>query len=138
MIVFENFVKQNKVVKRTKDPALQNSLAKDADERIKSLLIPGLSPKFKFEQAYESIREAADSFLARDGFKTYSHEAAISYLHKIGLITGTELDRLDICRKKRNDSKYYGKDIDKEEAESLCVFLKVIFMRLYPEKKENK
>jgi hypothetical protein len=130
MIIFDNFVRQNKVLKRDKDLALRNSLLKDAEERIKILVITGLSPKFKFEQAYDAVRELADSFLARDGFKTYSHEAALSYLNKLGLIDDVELERLDMCRKKRNDSKYYGKDIDDEEAIYLCKFLENIFNRL--------
>ena len=130
MIVFDNFIKQNKVLKRDKDIALRNSLLKDAEERIKILLVVGLNPRFKFEQAYDAVRELADSFLARDGFKTYSHEAALSYIHKLGLVDDVELERLDTCRKKRNDSKYYGKEIDNEEAVYLYGFLEKIFIRL--------
>ncbi|MBU0460977.1 MAG: hypothetical protein KJ574_00160 [Nanoarchaeota archaeon] len=130
MIGFDDYLREGKVLRRDKDPALKNSLVKDADERILQLSIAGLKPKFRFEQAYESVRELADALLARDGFKTYSHEAALSYLRKIGILNDAEMERLDVCRRKRNDSKYYGRDTDEKECERLILFLKNIFERV--------
>ena len=130
MMSFDEFVKNNKVSVRTPDGALSLGLIKDADERIKQLSITQLNSKFRFEQAYECVRELADAFLSRDGFKTYSHEAALSYLEKLNLITSAECVRLDVCRKKRNDAKYYGKDYSQDIYDDLILFLDVIFNRL--------
>lgn len=130
MIIFDDFLAQGKVSPRTKDPSLSDGLLKDADERIQQLAIVQLHPKFRFEQAYECVRELADAFLARDGFKTYSHEAALAYLARLKLITEAELERLDTCRKKRNDSKYYGKSSSEDIYEDLILFLRDIFERL--------
>ena len=41
-------------------------------------------PKYILENAYEAMREAADSVLYVDGFKSFSHEASIIYLAKKG------------------------------------------------------
>jgi hypothetical protein len=129
-MTFDAFMKQEKVSVRTPDIALSRGLLKDADERIKQLAIVQLNSKFRFEQAYECIRELADAFLARDGYKTYSHEAALAYLEKLGLITQAELERLDVCRKKRNDSKYYGKDYPADVYDGLISFLDSVFVKL--------
>lgn len=130
MIEFKHFLKQKKVMKREKDIALSQSLQADAEERMESTRIKVLKTKFKFEQAYESIRELADSFLAKDGYKTYSHEAALAYLKEIEIINEAELERLDICRKKRNDLKYYGKNLAEKETQYLNEFLTEIFKRI--------
>lgn len=130
MLSFDEYLKQNKVLRRDKDPALKEGLSQDAKDRISQLSIAGIKAKFRFEQAYEGVRESADAFLARDGFKTYSHEAALSYLKKLDLVSDVELERLDTCRKKRNDSKYYGKSFEDAEYEELISFLKSLFKRL--------
>lgn len=130
MIEFRQFLKQNKVMKREKDPLLAKSLQSDAEERMESTHIKLLKAKFKFEQAYESVRELADAFLAKDGYKTYSHEAALAYLKEIGIVNEAELERLDLCRKKRNDLKYYGKDLAEQEVQYLNGFLTEIFKRI--------
>jgi hypothetical protein len=126
MLSFEEYLKQNKVLKREKDAALKDSLVHDSKDRISQLDIAGIKPKFRFEQAYDAVRELTDAFLARDGYKTYSHEAALSYLKKLGLVNDTQLERLDTCRKKRHDSKYYGKSFEDAEYEDLTAFLRQI------------
>jgi uncharacterized protein (UPF0332 family) len=138
MISFDEYLKQKKVLKREPDEALKNSLIDDSKERILQVELEGLKTRFKFEQAYESVRELADALLARDGFKTYSHEAALSYLKKLDIVSAAELERLDSCRTKRHDSKYYGEDIPEEECRELTRFLKDIFQKLKQKLEEAK
>lgn len=130
MISFDEFLTQGKVSIRTPDAALTKGLLFDVKERIQQLSIAQLNAKFRFEQAYECVRELADAFLSRDGFKTYSHEAALAYLGKLDLVSSAEIERLDVCRKKRNDSKYYGKSCSVDVYEDLISFLERIFYRL--------
>jgi hypothetical protein len=99
--------------------------------------LPGMKPKYRFEQAYESIRELADAFLAGDGFKTYSHEAALTYFKKLQLINDAELERLDACRIKRHDAKYYGANIPDAECERLTTFLKTLLNKISPNENET-
>lgn len=73
--------------------------------------------KYALENAYEAMREAADTLLYFDGFKSYSHEASIAYLLEKGF-SEHDLQELDRFRKIRNDIKYYGGDCDEDDAKT--------------------
>ena len=132
MMEFDAYLQLKKVEKRQPDESLKKGLLSDAKERMLQIDVPGIKPKFKFEYAYESIREVAEALLARDGFKTYSHEAALTYLKKLQLVNDPELTTLDTCRIKRHDSKYYGLSIPDAEYEQLTTFLKLMFNKIEP------
>ena len=105
------------VRKISKDLELAKSLKKDLLERAEKALKLDTKEfaKIIFENIYDSLREFCDVLLAVDGFKSYSHEASISYLKKYALDDSVVL-ALDRFRYKRNGSKYYGKEITKDDA----------------------
>jgi len=63
---------------------------------------------FIFENLYEAIRGLIDSQLLKAGYKSYSHEAIISFAYEKGLLNEDESLVLDEIRKKRNLIRYYG------------------------------
>ena len=136
MLDFKGYLERGKVLKRTPDQKMAESLKHDATQRLVQSKITDLQPKFRFELAYDSIRELADALLARDGYKTYSHEAAIAYFKELNLINDAELERLDLCRKTRNDSKYYGQELPKTEYIEFHKFIEKLHTKIQPEKKD--
>ena len=138
MLNFKEYLKRGKVLKRTPDQKMAESLEHDAAQRLAQSKITGLQPKFRFELIYDSIRELADALLARDGYKTYSHEAAITYFKELEKINDAELERLDLCRKTRNDSKYYGEELPDTEYTDLCEFMIRLHKKIQSDKKRAK
>ena len=125
---FEYYLKKGDVRKVSKDIELAKSLRADLIERSEKALKLDVKEysKIIFENVYDSLREFCDVLLALDGYKSYSHEASISYLKKYGFLD-LDLMRLDRFRYKRNSSKYYGKKIVIEDAEDIKEFyLKII------------
>lgn len=139
MLNFKQYLERGKVLKRTPDKALYESLRQDSKQRIEQSRIAQLHPKFRFELVYDSIRELADAFLARDGYKTYSHEAAITYFKELKKIDDAESERIDLCRKTRHDSKYYGQELLEAEYAEMSRFLEKIHVKITtPEKVNSK
>ena len=115
---FEYFVAKGDVKKQKQDVNLSRATLKESTERLefsKSLMKKAKS-KYILENAYESMREAADSLLYMEGFKSFSHEASIAYLNKKDF---TEQDTMefDRFRKIRNGIKYYGEDCEEPDAQ---------------------
>ena len=128
---FEFFVNNGDVKKQSVDKNLSKSTFKDSLERIeftKSIMHKS-KPKFVLENAYELAREAADSLLHLEGFKSYSHEASIVYLAKKGF-SENDLSEFNRYRKIRNGIKYYGKSCDDSEAKSALVFAEKIISNI--------
>ena len=115
---FEFFLKKGDVKRQRPDKNLAFSTFKDSLERIEfaKQLLNKAKQKYVLENAYESMREAADSVLYLKGFKSFSHEASISYLLKEGF-NESDIMEFDRFRRIRNGIKYYGKDCDKSDAE---------------------
>ena len=89
-------------------------------------MLQKFKPKYVLENAYEAMREAADSLLYHDGFKSFSHEASIVYLLKKGF-NEHDVSEFDRFRKIRNGIKYYGGDCDSEDAqEAIKMATKII------------
>ena len=68
------------------------------------------------QDCYDVIRLLIETKLARDGFKSYSHEATISFLLKFPEFNEQEIEFLDMLRRTRNGIKYYGKESNENEA----------------------
>ncbi len=117
MIPFEYFLEKKDVKKATPDIELAKSLIKDMNERIKKSLMLDVKifSKFVFENVYDGLRDFCDALLASNGFKSYSHQASISYLHKEGFDLSI-IEQLDNFRYKRNSSKYYGEQVLENDA----------------------
>jgi len=114
---FNDFLEQGIVKKVTSNYSLIKSIYNDALKRIefyKKLKLSEESYKFILENIYDSLRELADAILIKDGYKSYSHEASIIYLKKYGF-SMAEINDFDRLRILRNNSKYYGKNVDLED-----------------------
>ena len=110
---FEFFLKKEEVKKQSPNKNLAYSTFKDSSERIEFArqLLHKAKSKYVLENAYEVMREAADSILYLRGFKSFSHEASIVYLIKEGF-NEKDLIEFDRFRRIRNGIKYYGKDCE--------------------------
>jgi hypothetical protein len=117
MLPFEYFIEQKEVKKCSTDLDLAKSLIKEMKERIEKSLILDISvfSKFIFENIYDGLRDFCDALLAVNGYKSYSHQASISYLVKEGFDISI-IEEFDQLRHKRNSSKYYGESVSKEDA----------------------
>ena len=115
---FGFFLKKGDVKGRSPDKNLAYSTFKESLERIDFArqLFNKAKPKYVLENAYEAMREAADSILYLKGFKSFSHEASIAYLLKEGF-NEKDILEFDRFRRIRNGIKYYGKDCDLSDAE---------------------
>lgn len=115
---FEFFLKKGDVKEQSPNKNLAYSTFKESLERIEFArqLLDKAKPKYVLENAYDAMREAADSILYIRGFKSFSHEASILYLFKEGF-NEQDITEFDRFRKIRNSIKYYGKDCDLSDAE---------------------
>ena len=122
---FEYYVGEGKVKKSSPDMELSISLIKDADSRFEKVTKLDIEEfgKIIFENIYDALRDLLDAVLAFDGFKSYSHEAAIAYMEKYGF-EDSVLQEMDHFRYLRNSSKYYGKDIPASDIEGIIEFYK--------------
>ncbi|MBI4452944.1 hypothetical protein HY637_05930 [Candidatus Woesearchaeota archaeon] len=81
---FEYFIRKGDVKVQKPDINLSKAAFRESMDRLefaKNISKLKIS-KYILENAYESMREAADSLLYLDGFKSFSHEASIVYLAK--------------------------------------------------------
>ena len=131
MMQFEYFLKTKEVKRCSPDLELAKSLIKDMKERIeKSLLLDSkIFAKFIFENIYDGLRDFCDALLALSGFKSYSHQASISFLSKEGFDM-TLIEEFDQYRYKRNGSKYYGQIITSVDSEEIKKFYTRIKSRI--------
>lgn len=115
---FDFYLRKRDVKKQSPDENLSKATFKDSLERLELSkgLFKKVKPKYVLENAYEAMREAADSLLYKEGFKSFSHEASIIYLIKKGFNEG-DINEFDRFRKIRNGIKYYGRDCDEVDAE---------------------
>ena len=120
---FEFYLNENKVKSCQKDYMLAKSLVYDAKSRFElvSKLDKSIYSKILFENVYDALRDILDAILCVKGFKSYSHEASIAYLNNLNF-EDSVLQKLDNFRYKRNSSKYYGKDVSREDVEEIISF----------------
>ena len=115
---FEYYLKENLVRKSSPNISMAKSLLEKARIRLartKNETIDEDNSSIIFEDIYESLREATQSFMELKGYKPYSHEALISFLKE-----GTYLDEgcvhtLDHYRILRNNSVYKAEHVSKEK-----------------------
>jgi hypothetical protein len=132
MMDFDEFLRTGAVTQRMKSMPKARSLAAAAEDRmrfLKSIRKTGENATYMIENAYDIIREFAESRLAMDGYDSGSHEATISYLGKIGF-SPAEVGFIDDLRKNRNRIKYYGKSMDLGYALEVLEFLDRIYEKL--------
>src|SRR3989338_3001532 len=131
MMDFEYFIKKGNVFRREKDLQLAQSLIEDAIDRIKTAKEDvSRKPKYAFENAYEAIIVLIDALFYIEGYKSYSHEANISFLSRFSKFTTVEIENLDRLRKERHGSKYYAEKINYEEAKESIEYLDKLFEKI--------
>ena len=115
---FEYFIARRDVKKQATDINLSKAALKEGIERLEFFKNLGkkINSKYILENAYEAMREAADSLLYREGFKSFSHEASIAYLAEKGF-SEQDIAEFDRFRKIRNGIKYYGEGCEQEDVE---------------------
>ena len=122
MISFEYYLDKGDVKKVRKDIALAKSLMSNLLEREKIVLRYNLKDALViYENLYDCLRGMCDALLALDGYKSYSHQASITYLRKCGF-DEVFVKKLDDFRFKRNSSKYYGKGLTEDDAKDIKEF----------------
>lgn len=88
MRTFKEFIEQGIVKKKKKDEARAKSLVEGAERRKnvmeKYLTLNEETAVQIIEESYDVIRELLEAKLSIEGYKTYSHEAVVSYLTNIG------------------------------------------------------
>ncbi|MEM4397560.1 MAG: hypothetical protein QW757_02965 [Candidatus Woesearchaeota archaeon] len=106
------------------DKNLIISLLNISETKIKS--VEALSEEFfvsKISLLYDALREILEAIAIKKGYKIYNHECYTSFIKEI-LNLSREADIFDNLRKIRNSINYYGKEIEKYEAEELIKSLK--------------
>ena len=83
---FNEYIIEKKAAKVQPDIAMAKSLLLQSKTRfadLKVLQINEENASFRFESAYETIREILHAFMAKEDYKPYSHEAIVAYVTKI-------------------------------------------------------
>lgn len=130
---FEIFLKEEDVKMQPLDLNLSKSLILDGIKRMeyaKSSRLTEENAKYVYENIYESLREATDSILSIKGFKSFSHEASISFLQKFKEFSAEEISEFDRMRKKRNGMKYYGKSCHVTDAKDAIEFAEKLIKKI--------
>ncbi len=124
---FNHYLKNNLVKKASPDLGEAEALMKKAGGRlnfsIKTRDINKDSAAYIFEDIYECLREAAQSIMALEGYKPYSHEALIAFLKEIAHFREADISSLDRYRILRNKTIYKGEYISPETCEESLKFL---------------
>ena len=123
IVPFEHFLQNNDVKKAFINRELAKSLIRDMDERIEKSLIldENIFSKIIFENIYDGLRNFCDALLVLEGYKSYSHQASISFLLKKGFSI-IIVEKIEQFRQKRNGSKYYGLPISAGDAKEIKEF----------------
>ncbi len=126
MKAFKAFIEEGKVVKKHPDPSEAGSLfaqAKARLEDLRALSLAEANAPFRFEDAYEVLREAIQAFLSLQGYKPYSHEAVFAFALEHGLLSEGRARTADRYREIRNDISYRGKRVTVDEVEEILAFV---------------
>lgn len=138
LLNFEYYISKGLVKRKRKDVKLATSLIESAKDRMKFAKdIVKSKPRYALEMAYEAVIELVDALMALNGFKSWSHEANIVFLSKAGF-KETEIGRLDLSRRKRHSSKYYGVSFSLNESEEEIKYLEVVFNKILSKIKERR
>lgn len=136
---FKEYIADGKVIKKSADFAEARSLFNQAKDRFSDLLLLPLHEKnapFRFEDAYEVLREALQSFLSAQGYKCYSHEAIFSFAGEHMLLSEIKTAKADRYREIRNDINYRGKKVTEQETRDAILFVQETLRELEKKFKE--
>ena len=114
-MIWEECLGKN-VFKRAPDIEEGRSLMRMAITRLKFVdeIDKSKYPSLAVEGYYEIMKELITSLLAKEGYKSYSHECLIAFLSKFYEFTEGEIHLIDECRRIRHDIGYRGFFVDVE------------------------
>jgi|SRR3972149_7447852 len=130
---FEDYIKSGEVRIQEKNKILASALIKSAEKNIRfvgKLEINDENAEHIASDVYDIIREHIEAKLSLEGYKSYSHEATLHFLARFKEFTEPEIEFLDNLRRTRNGIKYYGKQLNSEEAKIILSFLDRILPKL--------
>ncbi|MBU1129353.1 MAG: hypothetical protein KJ949_01855 [Nanoarchaeota archaeon] len=136
---FEYYEKERQVEKTMSNIALARSLLEKAEIRLKRILeeqVNESKSSLIFEDAYESIREAAQSLMQLKKYKPLSHEALISFLIKKKYLSQENINLLNNYRVLRNKSVYQAEKISIEKCKESIKFASEILPEIKQKFKE--
>ena len=126
---FEYYINEKEVKIQSPNKIQSLSIFNAAKERFqRANRFPKIKEEAKYilEDSYDSIREACDALLIKDGYKSYSHVASIVYLRKFKFEENI-IRKIDRLRQLRNGIKYYGENVDLKDAiDALDIAEKII------------
>ncbi len=121
----KDYIKEGRIKRVTENLGKARSLLKRSKKRLEDLKDRDVSNENAFlflENAYESIREAIESSMASEGFKSRDHVATIAWgAEKLGL-SENEINKLHKLRKLRNASRYEAEEITSKQAREAIEF----------------
>ncbi len=134
---FQHYLDSNLARKSSPDRVEAEALMKKAEGRldfsIKVRRIDENTSSYIFEDIYECLREAAQSFMSLKGYKPYSHEAVISFLRKFFRFSESDIVAFDRYRILRNKAVYRGERITADTCEEALNFLLVFLPKMKSE-----
>lgn len=133
MISFKDYIALKKVKVGSPDLAQALSLFRQAKLRlqdVEQLSITLENASFRFEDMYESVREAIQAFMAREGYKPYSHEAVVAFANEKNLLNESELATLNRYRIIRHDITYRAQTTTVEETTEALSFSQRVIKKL--------
>ncbi|MBI2137353.1 hypothetical protein HYU12_02430 [Candidatus Woesearchaeota archaeon] len=124
---FEYYLENNMAKRAVPNPSTAKSLIEKAEMRIKLInedTIQEETASIIFEEIYEALREASQSFMHIKGFKPYSHEALIAFLAREKQMPESYIKTLDNYRILRNKSVYEAERVAVERCKEALAFAK--------------
>jgi len=131
---FNYYLETGDVKKQEPDLSEAKSLIEKAERRLNRVKSDKLSESnadLLFEDAYEVIRESAQSLMSLKGYKPYSHEATVAFIKEFHKeFTDYEVNNFDRFRKLRNNSIYKAVIIDIQDANEIITFAENFFKKI--------
>lgn len=130
---FEYYLRENQVKKQPIDKNLAKSLVEQALRRldyVNKIEINESNRDFVLEDYYEAMRTLADAVLALNGYKSYSHEAPISFLEGYTEFSSSLIESFDRIRRLRHGSRYYGERVSISDAKSAKELAEIVVLSL--------
>ncbi len=116
---WEECVKKRIVKDVKKDKNLMGSIKEIAEIKIKSAkILPKHLVVSKITLLYDALRGYLEALTLENGYKIYNHECYAAFLKEI-LNKPKEAEEFNKLRKIRNAINYYGRKVNKEEAEEI-------------------
>ena len=136
---FQYYIKENLVKRSAQNISMAKSLMEKAEIRFRRLNVDKIEENeasLVFEDIYECLREAAQSIMEINGYKPYSHEALLSFLHERKFLSEEKIHMFDNYRVIRNNSVYKAEKVSLEKCHEAKGFASQILPELDKKLKE--